>query len=118
MFMMLLIKIYQSIYQIDQINLSDLHLSVNVFYKGKWCREDVKRFSRLLKEHQKAVLSDGFTVLESAVIQHNLRSVSNMYENIAINQLAVLLGLSEAKVESLACDMIFQGRLKGYINQV
>jgi COP9 signalosome complex subunit 4 len=78
----------------------------------------VKQFSSLLKEHQKAILSDGFTVLESAVIQHNLRSVSNMYENIAINQLAVLLGLSEDTVESLACDMIFQGRLQGYINQV
>lgn len=82
------------------------------------CSEDVKQFSELLKEHQKATLADGFSVLESAVIQHNLRSVSNMYRNIAVDQLALLLGLSEEKVESLACDMIFQGRLKGHIDQV
>lgn len=82
------------------------------------CSEDVKQFSELLKEHQKATLADGFSVLESAVIQHNLRSVSNMYRNIAVDQLARLLGLSEEKVEALACDMILQRRLRGHIDQV
>ena len=82
------------------------------------CREDIKEFSSLLKEHQMALLSDGFTVLESAALQHNIRSVSKLYRNISVDQLGLLLGLPEAKVESLACDMISEGRLLAYIDQV
>ena len=52
----------------------------------------------MLKSHQRAILPDGYSVLESAVIQHNIRSVSKMYNNIAIEQLAALLGLPEAQV--------------------
>ena len=80
-------------------------------------RQDVTEFGSMLKEHQKALLSDGFTVLESAALQHNIRAVSNIYCNIALDQLATLLGLPEAKVESLACDMIAEGRLLGHIDQ-
>jgi hypothetical protein len=85
--------------------------------QGATRRVDVKEFGSMLKEHQKALLPDGFTVLESAAVQHNIRSVSNMYHNISLDQLGTLLGLSEAKVESLACDMISEGRLRGHIDQ-
>jgi hypothetical protein len=52
----------------------------------------------MLKDHQRASLPDGYSVLESAVIQHNIRSVSKMYHNIAIEQLSALLGLTEIQV--------------------
>lgn len=70
------------------------------------CREDVDAFDGMLKDHQRAHLPDGYSVLESAVIQHNIRSVSKMYHNIAIAQLAALLGLPEAQVLPL---ISFQG---------
>lgn len=81
------------------------------------CREDVQAFDSLLKEHQRALLPDGFSVLESAVIQHNIRSVAGMYDNITLDQLAALLGLSVSRVETLTCDMISEGRLKGHVDQ-
>lgn len=57
-------------------------------------------------------------MLESAVIQHNIRSVAGMYNNITLDQLAALLGLSVSRVETLTCDMISEGRLKGHVDQV
>jgi PCI domain len=82
------------------------------------CRDDVVAFDRMLKDHQRAQLPDGYSVLESAVIQHNIRSVASMYHNIALSQLAALLGLPESQVETLTCDMISEGRLSGYVDQV
>lgn len=80
--------------------------------------DDVQAFDSLLKDHQRALLPDGFSVLESAVIQHNIRSVAGMYDNITLDQLAALLGLSVSRVETLTCDMISEGRLKGHVDQV
>jgi PCI domain len=77
----------------------------------------VQEFGGMLREHQKAVLADGFTVLESAAVQHNIRAVSNIYANISLTQLATLLGLSEDAVEGLAAGMISEGRLAGHIDQ-
>lgn len=41
-----------------------------------------------------------------------------MYNNITLDQLAALLGLSVSRVETLTCDMISEGRLKGHVDQV
>ena len=82
------------------------------------CREDAESFSQTLKEHQQARLPDGFTVLESAVIQHNVLSVSKMYNNISFEELSSVLGLPAAKAEMYASDMICEGRLLAHIDQV
>jgi hypothetical protein len=47
-------------------------------------RDEVDTFSKTLKPHQVATLPDGSTVLERAVIQHNLLSASKLYNNISV----------------------------------
>src|SRR5690242_10588619 len=42
---------------------------------------EVKGFAETLKDHQKARLADGTTVLDRAVIEHNLLSASMIYNN-------------------------------------
>lgn len=42
------------------------------------CRDEVAAFSRGLKVHQLATLPDGSTVLDRAVVQHNLLSASKL----------------------------------------
>lgn len=81
-------------------------------------REEVERFASTLKSHQLAKLPDGSTVLDRAVMQHNLLSASKLYNNIYIEELASLLGVSSEKAESIAADMITEGRLNGSIDQV
>jgi COP9 signalosome complex subunit 4 len=59
-----------------------------------------------------AVTADGFTVLERAVIEHNLAAASRLYNNIYILELGQLLGVSPEKAESIAARMIAEERLK------
>ena len=81
---------------------------------------EIKAFAETLQPHQLATTADGSTVLERAVIEHNLLGVSLVYNNIPIASLANLLGLSSdaAKTEAVAARMIEQGRLVGRIDQL
>jgi COP9 signalosome complex subunit 4 len=72
----------------------------------------VEAFSRTLKPHQLATLPDGSTVLDRAVMQHNLLSASKLYNNILVEELGSLLGVPAAKAEAIAADMISEGRLQ------
>lgn len=80
--------------------------------------QEVTDFSERLKPHQLAKLSDGSTVLAKAVIEHNLLATSKLYNNIGVEELGVLLGLSGAKAEEYAARMIEQKRLAGRIDQI
>jgi COP9 signalosome complex subunit 4 len=46
-------------------------------------KEDVKDFEKQLKDHQKAIGAEGMTVLEKALIEHNMQAISNIYMNIS-----------------------------------
>jgi COP9 signalosome complex subunit 4 len=80
--------------------------------------EEVKTFAQTLKTHQLAKMADGSTVLENAVLEHNLLAVSRFYRNIGIEQLGKLLGVNSERAERYAAQMIEQGRLAGYIDQI
>ena len=94
-------------------------LSVVLALESQVCgREEVEQFASTLEPHQLAQLPDGSTVLAKAVMQHNILSASKLYFNISMTQLASLLGVDADKAESITAEMIFEGRLKGYIDQV
>lgn len=79
---------------------------------------EVKRFAELLKPHQLALLADNSTVLDRAVIEHNLLSASKLYNNITFAELGTLLEISSDKAEKVAARMIVEGRLDGSIDQI
>jgi len=81
-------------------------------------QKEVDEFAARLRPHQVARLSDGTTVLTKAVIEHNLLGASKLYNNIGVEELGVLLGLSADKAEEYAARMIEQGRLSGRIDQI
>lgn len=58
------------------------------------------------------------TVLDRAVMEHNLLASSKIYDNISFRGLGALLDLAPAAAETMARKMIEQGRLKGTIDQV
>jgi COP9 signalosome complex subunit 4 len=58
------------------------------------------------------------TVLDRAVIEHNLLAASKLYKNIGFKQLGALLGVDAAQAENIASMMISDGRMKGRIDQV
>jgi COP9 signalosome complex subunit 4 len=87
--------------------------------------DEVAAFSQKLQPHQLAKTADGSTVLDKAVIEHNLVAASKLYENIRTDALGVILGLQDSgdttageKAEAYAAHMVEQGRLKGSIDQI
>lgn len=59
---------------------------------------EVQEFAALLRPHQKAVIGDGWTILDRAVIEHNILSASKLYNNITLQELGSLLGIPLQKV--------------------
>ncbi|KAL5336833.1 hypothetical protein BJX70DRAFT_389644 [Aspergillus crustosus] len=87
--------------------------------------EEVSAFSQRLAPHQLAQTADGTTVLDKAVVEHNLVAASKLYENIKTDALGAILGLQASgdltageKAEAYAARMVEQGRLNGSIDQI
>jgi len=82
---------------------------------------EVSEFAKSLKPHQLAVLPGDnvqqVTVLSNAVLEHNLAAASQVYRNIAFDELGKLLGVDGMEAERYAATMIEQGRMKGWIDQ-
>ncbi|KAF2899456.1 hypothetical protein ILUMI_06717 [Ignelater luminosus] len=81
-------------------------------------RSELKEFEALLQPHQKATTVDGSTILDRAVIEHNLLSASKLYNNITFEELGALLEIHPSKAEKIASQMITEGRMNGYIDQI
>jgi len=58
------------------------------------------------------------TVLDRAVMEHNVLSCSKIYNNITFAGLGTLLDLAPSAAETMARKMIEQGRLRASIDQV
>ncbi|RNA16763.1 COP9 signalosome complex subunit 4 [Brachionus plicatilis] len=80
--------------------------------------DQVKEFESILQPHQKATTQDGSTLLDRAVIEHNLLAASKLYNNIRFDELGNLFGISAQKAEKIASQMISEERMNGSIDQI
>jgi COP9 signalosome complex subunit 4 len=63
-------------------------------------KDEVSLFEKELKPHQKGRTLDGFySLLEWAVVQHNLLAASKLYNNIGFAALGGLLGITALEAE-------------------
>ncbi|KAB2096613.1 hypothetical protein ES319_A01G119600v1 [Gossypium barbadense] len=81
-------------------------------------KPEIDAFAEELKPHEKTVLPDNFTVLDRAIIEHNILSASKLYTNISFDELGTLLGIPPHKAEKIASRMIYEDRMRGSIDQV
>lgn len=81
-------------------------------------RSELEDFESHLMEHQKALTPDGSSILDRAVFEHNLLSASRLYNNITFEELGSLLEITPSKAERIASQMITEGRMNGYIDQI
>ncbi|KAJ3095923.1 COP9 signalosome complex subunit 4 [Physocladia obscura] len=80
---------------------------------------EIAGFRQTLKPHQLALLSNGSTVLDRAVIEHNVLAASRIYANITFAELSALLGVKNAAAAELVVSkMIGEGRVEGQIDQI
>lgn len=80
-------------------------------------RPELVQFEKSLLAHQKAVLANGFTVLENSFLEHNLLAASRVYNSISLEELGKLLETDAESAERVAATMIFEERMKGTIDQ-
>jgi len=72
----------------------------------------------VLEEHQTRVVGkEGWTLLQKAIVEHNIIAVSKLYTCISITDLSAILDLTAEKAESTAATMISENRLTGSIDQ-
>lgn len=81
-------------------------------------RTELQEFESLLQDHQKASTIDGSSILDRAIFEHNLLSASKLYNNITFEELGALLEIKPEKAERIASQMITEGRMNGYIDQI
>ncbi|RXG73800.1 COP9 signalosome complex subunit 4, partial [Armadillidium vulgare] len=81
--------------------------------------DELTEFASMLQPHQRATIADvSSTILDRAVTEHNLLAASKLYNNITFNELGSLLQITSASAEKIASQMITEGRMKGYIDQI
>ncbi|KAG9511186.1 COP9 signalosome complex subunit 4, partial [Fragariocoptes setiger] len=80
-------------------------------------RSELQEFSQSLSEHQRT-LADGSSILDRAVIEHNLLSASKIYTTISFDDLGQLLEIDSSNAERIAAQMISEGRMNGFIDQI
>eukprot|EP00812_Abedinium_dasypus_P012229 NODE_5758_length_557_cov_261.697211.p1 GENE.NODE_5758_length_557_cov_261.697211~~NODE_5758_length_557_cov_261.697211.p1 ORF type:complete len:155 (-),score=61.16 NODE_5758_length_557_cov_261.697211:75-539(-) len=80
-------------------------------------RSEVQKFEESLLPHQQATMPDGQTVLERAVLQHNVLAASRVYRNMRLPDLGALLEVTPERAEKIAAKMIGEQRLGGFIDQ-
>lgn len=74
-------------------------------------------FEGSLAVHQKALTSDGRSIVEKAVIEHNMQAAGKIYDNITFAELASILHLDAQEAEAVAAKMISEKRLRASIDQ-
>jgi len=81
-------------------------------------KEELVKFEASLAEHQKALMGDGLTIMERAVLEHNMLAVSKLYSSIYFSELGRILGVGAFKAEKIAANMIMSEVFGGTIDQV
>jgi len=112
-------RMLATLYKDERSSKLEIHPILEKMYLERILRKpEVEKFAKQLKPHQMAVLSDGTTVLDRAVIEHNLLSASKLYKNITFAELGQLLSIAPDKAEKVASRMMVEDRLKGSIDQI
>ena len=63
-------------------------------YVGEVIRpEHVQQFKEKLADFQNVVMGDGYSVLDKALIEHNIVVISKIYMNIRFSELGNFLGI-------------------------
>jgi len=99
-------------------NLRNYAMLEKIFKERIVRAHEVEMFQKLLAKHQNAETKSGRTVLQDAIILHNMFSVSKIYNNITFTELGHLLSIPPAEAEALACKLIEEGRMNASIDQV
>lgn len=82
------------------------------FSYDDFLRSVFQELQPLLQDHQKAVNAEGMTILDRAVIEHNLLAASRLYVNISLSNLGSLLETTPEKVRTNTSVIVIECFMK------
>ena len=68
--------------------------------------DEMANFSAVLMPHHRAITVENWTLVQRAVIEHNLLAVSALYRSVTFDNLGNILGIPATKAEKVAARMI------------
>ncbi|KAI9587239.1 hypothetical protein GQX74_003086 [Glossina fuscipes] len=80
-------------------------------------RAELQQFESLLQEHHKAIATDGISVFDRAIIEHNVMAYDKVYGIISYEALAAISGTPTDVTELVGTKMIAEGRLEGHVGK-
>ena len=80
-------------------------------------QEHVKEFKGSLEAHQNVTGTDGYTVLDRALIEHNIVVISRIYMNITFKELGNFLGIRPDQAEETVAKMVAEKRIEAVLDQ-
>nr|CAD2208781.1 unnamed protein product [Meloidogyne enterolobii] len=98
--------------------LACYQLLKNMYLERLIQNSELKEFELLLMPHQRLLDSEGSSILQRTVVEHNFLAASRLYSNISFDGLGQLLGVSSKKAEKIASQMISSDKVHGKINQL
>ncbi|KAI3464979.1 hypothetical protein Pfo_021642 [Paulownia fortunei] len=117
-------RVLATLYKDERCSKLKIYAILQKVYLERILRKpEIDTFAEELKPHQaKALLPENFTVLDRAMIEHNLLSASKLYTNVRgvgnFDELGTSLGIAPQKAEKIASKMIYEDRMRGSIDQV
>lgn len=78
---------------------------------------DVQEFKGSLEAHQNVTGMDGYTVLNRALIEHNIVVISRIYMNITFKELGNFLGIRPDQAEETIAKMVAEKRIEAVLDQ-
>lgn len=130
-------RLLASLYRDERSAQSEYHPVLSKMFLDQMIRPaEVAAFASKLQTHQLAklpptqavVIADDAeletgkkgpeTVLDRAMMEHNILAASRVYNNITFGGLGLLLGLRPSAAEAMARTMIQQKRLKATLDQI
>jgi len=61
-------------------------------------KKEKDNFAQTLKKHQKSSIDPEFTVVDKAIMEHNIIAISKLYETISFDSISKMLGYSNYQV--------------------
>jgi COP9 signalosome complex subunit 4 len=77
----------------------------------------VEQFAQTLQPHQLQMDANHQTLLQKAILEHNMQSLSTVYSTITLESLGQRLQIERDMAEKIAAQMIVEDRLQGIIDQ-
>lgn len=113
-------RLLSVLYKDDRVHeLKEFSILQSVFLVRFLMPESLAEFRALLQPHHLASMkNDSSTVLDHAVLEHNIGCAAQIYQEASITELALRLQVKVQLLEEVIAVMIKEGRLRASIDQV